>query len=110
VVGGNRADLPLERGADGGGPLIALGIGQGREADEVAEQEGVVRGGQRRATSTSAPRLGTLVIVLLTECSGSPTGLSLRRATSSRRTTDISNSANAPPRQRRTPPPKGIQV
>jgi len=111
VLLGQAAGVGVQRGRDGRRALVALGVRQRREADEVAEQEGVPVRGHRAPAITSAPRLGTLVIVLRTECSGRlPTGRIALRETSSRSTTAISNSAKAPPRQRRTPPPNGIHV
>src|SRR3954454_8074225 len=64
-----------------------------------------------QAATTSAPRLGTSVIARRPTRSGRwSTGRNWSRVTSVASTVFISNWAKLAPRQRRTPPPKGIQV
>src|SRR5207237_1363335 len=60
---------------------------------------------------TSAPRLGVIVIARRVTRSGTGSaGSSRTLETIADRTACISNSAKLAPRQRRTPPPNGIQV
>jgi hypothetical protein len=68
-------------------------------------------GTRRRSSTTRAPRAGAMVMLRI--LGRSDRGLAARssvRSTIARRTIPISDWAKAAPTQRRTPPPKGIQL
>ena len=99
------------RGDPGAGhqhPVVAAGpLGADQHVTALSQPGDYDRG----LTTTGVPRRGEKVMLRRAMPSGRRRApRSSQRRSVSRRTTRISNSANAAPRQRRTPPPNGIQA